>query len=193
MQRRVLPARMALSLPVAAGASRVNIRRDSFRCRKSSEKMNNMRSRAGVRASAGAPETQTSEAETSAAFDDPLAEQFKDMYPAGEGKQITWGVFKTDVQTPDKPDGSGKMSFAEFAEATADEREVLRETAAKELTNIDAAERSRRYKAGAAAGVAAVLLGAFQISTGAPPASRAIMALPLFFALGFVGSGATGL
>ena len=126
------------------------------------------------------------------AFDDPMASQFKTMYRPGQGKQITWGIFQTDVPTPKKANGEN-MSFAEFAAADSAERQQLRATAAQELTNIGAEERGRRYKAGVFFGALAVALGVFQVSTGAPPLQRAAMALPLFFTLGFTGSGATGL
>ena len=112
---------------------------------------------------------------------DPLAEQFKAMYPGGSGKRIKWGVFQEEV------------SAAELQASDAESQRSLREAAAENLTNIDADERGRRYKAGTGAAVFCAVLAAFQISTGAPPSQRALMALPLFFALGFVGSGATGL
>jgi len=112
--------------------------------------------------------------------DDPLAAQFKTMYPAGSGKTIKWGVFKEDVVM----DGASNDPSV---------REELRNAATANLTNINADERGRRYKAGAAAAVFCAALAAFQLATGAPPPQRALMALPLFFALGFTGSGATGL
>lgn len=115
------------------------------------------------------------------ASSDPLAEQFKTMYPGGSGKRIKWGVFQEEVPS-------------EELEAVSPERaQALRDEATENLTNIDDAERGRRYKAGAGAAVFCAVLAAFQLSTGAPPSQRAFMALPLFFALGFVGSGATGL
>lgn len=113
--------------------------------------------------------------------DDPLAEQFKKMYPGGSGQRIKWGVFKE------------KISATELDASDSEKARALRDAASENLTNIDDDERGRRYKAGAGAAVFVAALAAFQISTGAPPSQRAIMALPLFFALGFVGSGATGL
>jgi len=113
----------------------------------------------------------------------PVADQFKTMYKAGSGKRLKWGIFQDDVTASE---------LAEF-ENNPEAAQALREAATKSLTNIDGAERSRRYKAGAGAAVFCALLAAFQLSTGAPPAARALMALPLFFALGFTGSGASGL
>ena len=120
-------------------------------------------------------------ADGSSSGSDPLAEQFKTMYPGGSGKRIKWGVFQEEV------------SAAELQATDAESQRSLREAAAENLTNIDADERGRRYKAGTGAAVFCAVLAAFQLSTGAPPSQRALMALPLFFALGFVGSGATGL
>lgn len=116
-----------------------------------------------------------------AGFDDPLAEQFRAMYPGGSGKRIKWGVFQQTV------------SAEELAGVDPMGASALRDEAAARLTNIDRAERGRRYKAGAGAAAVCVALAAFQIATGAPPAQRAVMALPLFFAVGFTGSGASGL
>ena len=111
--------------------------------------------------------------------DDPLAAQFKKMYPGGSGQRIKWGVFKEEVSATQLLDAS--------------DSKALRDAASENLTNIDDDERGRRYKAGAGAAVFSVALATFQIFTGAPPSQRAIMALPLFFAIGFVGSGASGL
>lgn len=129
---------------------------------------------------AASTDTETaSRADASASdeFDDALAEQFKQMY-ATPGKRIKWGVFKEDVG----------------AVATSPEKqEALRDAAASSLTNIDADERERRALVGKVTGAFCVALAVAQISTGAPPGARAVMALPLFFALGFTGSAETGL
>ena len=114
------------------------------------------------------------------AFDDALADVFKQLYPSGGVKRIKWGVFKEDVD-------------ASSVTTTEEEQAALREEASASLTNIDADERARRGTAGTAFGIACALLAAVQLATGAPPAQRAIMAVPLFLGLGFKGSEATGL
>ena len=114
------------------------------------------------------------------AFDDALADVFKQLYPSGGVKRIKWGVFKEDVD-------------ASSVTTTEEEQAALRDEASSSLTNIDADERARRGKAGTAFGIACALLAAVQLATGAPPAQRAIMAVPLFLGLGFKGSEATGL
>lgn len=120
------------------------------------------------------PETKTE------AFDDPLADVFKQLYPGGGVKRIKWGVFKEDVD-------------ASSVTTTEEEQAELRAEAACSLTNIDADERARRGKAGTAFGIACALIAAVQLATGAPPAQRAVIAVPLFLGLGFKGSEATGL
>lgn len=120
------------------------------------------------------PETKTE------AFDDPLADVFKQLYPGGGVKRIKWGVFKEDVD-------------ASSVTTTEEEQAELRAEAACSLTNIDADERTRRGKAGTAFGIACALIAAVQLATGAPPAQRAVIAVPLFLGLGFKGSEATGL
>jgi len=112
------------------------------------------------------------------AFDDALADVFKQLYPSGGVKRIKWGVFKEDVTR---------------VTTTEEEQAALRDEASASLTNIDADERARRGKAGTAFGIACALIAAVQLATGAPPAQRAIMAVPLFLGLGFKGSEATGL
>lgn len=132
----------------------------------------------------GSAGARSSSAEGDAAgFDDPLAEQFKRLYPGGAGERIKWGVFKEKVEaSPDPPSD----------EALA-ERAALREAAACSLTNIDAAERARREKVGKVAAALCGALAVAQLATGAGASQRAVMALPLFFAVGFLGSAETGL
>ena len=103
---------------------------------------------------------------------------FKQLYPSGGVKRIKWGVFKESVAV---------------VTTTEEEQAALREEASVSLTNIDADERARRGLAGTAFGIACAILAAVQLATGAPPAQRAIMAVPLFLGLGFKGSEATGL
>ena len=114
------------------------------------------------------------------AFDDALADVFKQLYPSGGVKRIMWGIFKEDVD-------------ASSVTTTEEEQAALRDEASASLTNIDADERARRGTAGTAFGIACAILAAVQLATGAPPAQRAIMAVPLFLGLGFKGSEATGL
>ena len=114
------------------------------------------------------------------AFDDALADVFKQLYPSGGVKRIKWGIFKEDVD-------------ASSVTTTEEEQAALRDEARTELTNIDADERARRGQAGTAFGIACAAIAAVQLATGAPPAQRAIMAVPLFLGLGFKGSEATGL
>ena len=114
------------------------------------------------------------------AFDDALADVFKQLYPSGGVKRIKWGVLKETVD-------------ASSVTTTEEEQAALRDEASVSLTNIDADERARRGKAGTAFGIACAILAAVQLATGAPPAQRAIMAVPLFLGLGFKGSEATGL
>ena len=103
---------------------------------------------------------------------------FKKLYPSGGVKRIKWGFFKETVSS---------------VTTTEEEQAALRDEASSSLTVIDADERARRGKAGTAFGIACALIAAVQLATGAPPAQRAIMAVPLFLGLGFKGSEATGL
>ena len=122
--------------------------------------------------------TRDDEVQLDGAFDDALADVFKQLYPSGGVKRIKWGVFKESVAV---------------VTTTEEEQAALREEASVSLTNIDADERARRGLAGTAFGIACAILAAVQLATGAPPAQRAIMAVPLFLGLGFKGSEATGL
>ena len=54
-------------------------------------------------------------------------------------------------------------------------------------------ERERRSKIGVFFIAVCMALMTYQIPRGAPWNERAILALPLFFAIGFFGSGSTGL
>ena len=90
------------------------------------------------------------------AFDDALADVFKQLYPSGGVKRIMWGIFKEDVD-------------ASSVTTTEEEQAALRDEASVSLTNIDADERARRGKAGTAFGIACAILAAVQLATGAPP------------------------
>ena len=114
--------------------------------------------------------------------DGKLREVFERLYPADAGKQIYFGVFKRDV-------GAGDACEIPSEE----ERARRRAGAAADLTNIDAAERGRRMTVGRAAAAATAALAAAQLALGATRLERAVIAIPLFFAIGFVGSAKTGL
>ena len=110
-------------------------------------------------------------------FDDPLATQFKRMY-ATPGKRIKWGVFKEDV---------GEVTVSES------ESRAARDAAAASLTNIDGDERLRRGLVGRVFVGVTLAIAAAQVATHQPASARALIALPLFFAVGFLGSERTGL
>ncbi len=112
-------------------------------------------------------------------FDDPVATQFKAMY-ATPGKRIKWGVFKEDV-------GPAASAVPESASRAA------RDAAASSLTNIDGDERSRRGLVGRVFAALTIAIAAAQVATHQPASARALIALPLFFAVGFLGSEKTGL
>jgi len=116
---------------------------------------------------------------TRATRDDRARDLFAKVYRGGGGKQIYYGVFQRDAPT--------RATKSEEARARS------RDEAAKTLTNIDAEERGRRMEVGTAAGAATAALAAAQLALGATRVERLAIAVPLFFALGFVGSAKTGL
>jgi len=116
---------------------------------------------------------------TRATRDDRARDLFAELYRGGGGKQIYYGVFQRDA-----PASATKSEEA---------RARSRDEAAKTLTNIDAEERGRRMEVGKAAGAATAALAAAQLALGATRVERMAIAVPLFFALGFVGSAKTGL
>ena len=116
---------------------------------------------------------------TRATRDDRARDLFAKLYRGGGGKQIYYGVFQRDA-----PASATKSEEA---------RARSRDEAAKTLTNIDAEERGRRMEVGKAAGAATAALAAAQLALGATRVERMAIAVPLFFALGFVGSAKTGL
>jgi hypothetical protein len=117
--------------------------------------------------------------ESGDAFDDPVATQFKAMY-ATPGKRIKWGVFKEDV-------GPAAAAVSESASRAA------RDAAASSLTNIDGDERARRGVVGRVFAALTIAIATAQVATHQPASARALIALPLFFAVGFLGSEKTGL
>ena len=96
------------------------------------------------------------------------------MYSPEADKSIHFGVFTRDVDP---------RRFR----ATKNARR--RSVAARELTVIDDEERGRRMMVGTAATAAAA---AAQLALGASRLERVSLAIPLFFAVGFVGSAKTG-
>ena len=120
-----------------------------------------------------------SNASSGDAFDDPVATQFKAMY-ATPGKRIKWGVFKEDV-------GTDAAAVSESASRAA------RDAAAASLTNIDGDERKRRGIVGRVFAALTIAIATAQVATHQPASARALIALPLFFAVGFLGSEKTGL
>lgn len=101
------------------------------------------------------------------------------MY-ATPGKRIKWGVFKEDV-------GTDAAAVSESASRAA------RDAAASSLTNIDGDERKRRGIVGRVFAALTIAIATAQVATHQPASARASIALPLFFAVGFLGSEKTGL
>ena len=101
------------------------------------------------------------------------------MY-ATPGKRIKWGVFKEDV-------GPAAAAVPESASRAA------RDAAASSLTNIDGDERARRGVVGRVFAALTISIATAQVATHQPASARALIALPLFFAVGFLGSEKTGL
>lgn len=111
--------------------------------------------------------------------DDAVGKVFRDVYVPDRGKEMFFGVFQRDVDRARVPD-----------EAT---RAELRREASKQLVNIGAAERERRMDVGKGASALSALVVVGQLATGATRLERLAVMIPLFFALGFVGSAKTGL
>jgi len=110
--------------------------------------------------------------------DDAVKTAFAKVYAPDSNKSIHFGVFTRDVDASAVPDD--------------DERASRRARAARELAVIDDEERARRLVVGKAASAATAATAAAQLAFGASRPERAFIAIPLFFALGFVGSAKTG-
>ena len=125
------------------------------------------------------PTGSSKQAPPGAAFDDPIASLFSTLFAGGSDRQIWFGVLQRQVDPTTVP--------------SAEERTKLREVAAAELTNIDAAERERRLLAGGVFSVFTVALAYALLATHAAPLARAAIAPPLFLSYGFIASWRTGL
>lgn len=111
-----------------------------------------------------------------------MKEAFEKMYAPGTGKSIYFGVFQRDVRAE------------EGRETPSDDVRAARRARAREkLVNIDDEERARRLDVGKVAGGVTLVMAIAQLALGASRIERAVIAIPLFFALGFVGSAKTGL
>jgi hypothetical protein len=170
---RGAPALVARVAPGRASASARPTKRAGAR---SASRAHRVAPRA-VQTETDAETTAASAPSSGDAFDDPLATQFKKMY-ATPGKRIKWGVFKEDV---------GEVTVSES------ESRAARDAAAASLTNIDGDERARRGLVGRVFVGVTLAIAAAQIATHQPASARAVIALPLFFAVGFLGSEKTGL
>ena len=112
--------------------------------------------------------------------EDAIGRVFSKLYKENSiGKSIVYGVFQRDVDDDDR--------------VSDDEAASRRAEAARTLTNIDAKERQRRMNVGLVAWALTATLVATQMSTNAPRIERLAVVVPLFFALGFVGSAKSGL
>lgn len=113
---------------------------------------------------------------------DAVKEAFEKMYAPGTGKSIYFGVFQRDVRAE-----AGRETPSD------DVRAARRARAREELVNIDDEERARRLDVGKVAGGVTLVMAIAQLALGASRIERAVIAIPLFFALGFVGSAKSGL
>ncbi len=110
--------------------------------------------------------------------DDAVADAFRKMYVPNSDKSIHFGVFTRDVDPAAIP--------------SDEERMRRRSVAARELTVIDDEERGRRMMVGTTASAATAAVAAAQLALGASRLERVLLAIPLFFAVGFVGSAKIG-
>jgi hypothetical protein len=76
------------------------------------------------------------------------------------------------------------MSLEAYFESTADSRAALRADAAANLTNIDAAERADRTKAGVGMTVLTLAVAATLLSLGVTGLARWPIFFPTYFAVG---------
>ena len=124
--------------------------------------------------------TKDEESSSSTSVSDSIERVFSKLYKENSsGKSIYYGVFQRDVDETDRVD-----------DATA---AALRAEAARTLTNIGSKERERRMSVGLVSGALTAAIVATQLLTHAPRIERLAIVVPLFFALGFVGSAKSGL
>lgn len=118
--------------------------------------------------------------EESSSASDAIEKVFSKLYKENStGKSIYYGVFQRDVDETERVD-----------DATA---AALRAEATRTLTNIGSKERERRMNVGLVSGALTAAIVATQLLTHAPRIERLAVVVPLFFALGFVGSAKSGL
>lgn len=122
----------------------------------------------------------TKDEESSSPTSDAIEKVFSKLYKENStGKSIYYGVFQRDVDETERVD-----------DATA---AALRAEATRTLTNIGSKERERRMSVGLVSGALTAAIVATQLLTHAPRIERLAVVVPLFFALGFVGSAKSGL
>lgn len=118
--------------------------------------------------------------EESSSASEAIEKVFSKLYKENStGKSIYYGVFQRDVDETERVD-----------DATA---AALRAEATRTLTNIGSKERERRMNVGLVSGALTAAIVATQLLTHAPRIERLAVVVPLFFALGFVGSAKSGL
>lgn len=110
---------------------------------------------------------------------DPLARAFRTLFRPDSGKRIAFGVLQQEIDEASVPD-----------EAV---RAELRASAAADLTNIDAAERDRRQRAGVACSALTAVLAAGLLAGHAPAVARATIFAPAYLSSGFLASAEEGL
>jgi len=113
------------------------------------------------------------------ALEDPVSSLFSTLFPGGSNRQIFFGVLQREVDPTAVPDAA--------------ERARLREQAAVDLTNIDAAERERRRVAGGALAVGTAALAVGLLASEASALARLAIAPPLFLSYGYLRSAQEGL
>lgn len=120
------------------------------------------------------------EESSSSSTSDAIEKVFSKLYKENStGKSIYYGVFQRDVDETERVD-----------DVTA---AALRAEATRTLTNIGSKERERRMSVGLVSGALTAAIVATQLLTHAPRIERLAVVVPLFFALGFVGSAKSGL
>eukprot|EP00468_Gymnochlora_sp_CCMP2014_P011025 CAMPEP_0167757988 /NCGR_PEP_ID=MMETSP0110_2-20121227/10224_1 /TAXON_ID=629695 /ORGANISM="Gymnochlora sp., Strain CCMP2014" /LENGTH=165 /DNA_ID=CAMNT_0007644225 /DNA_START=100 /DNA_END=597 /DNA_ORIENTATION=- len=118
------------------------------------------------------------QAENSGELPGEVKQVFEKLFPAGEGKQIVYGVLTRDLQNvPPSPE----------------EQKRRRDKAAAELVNINDEERARRRMAGQIGYVFTIGLAATLIWLPVPPLARLGLFFPVAFSQSFIDSANKGL